>query len=128
MPGYSSGFTIPGILRGDGLEACDSELTGREHVVAVALLYLQHLIDLADFKNVLGQSVIDAANEAGHAPQTRRRGMSSDAGTRIKDGKMSGAGTVGQYLCRFSLPPMAHSTSRVGTSKCAECGVATEQH
>jgi hypothetical protein len=51
----------------DRLKTCHGELAQRQHVVAVALFDLQHLVDLTDGKNVGGQGIVDAADEATHA-------------------------------------------------------------
>jgi hypothetical protein len=52
--------------RGGGLEARHGEAAERQPVVAVAFVCLKHLINLADAEVVLGQGVIDAANELSH--------------------------------------------------------------
>jgi hypothetical protein len=62
-----------GIRSRDWPETCHRELSGRQHVIAVALFDLQNLVDPSDAQDISRQGVIDAADEAGHVLATRRR-------------------------------------------------------
>jgi hypothetical protein len=72
MPLYNAGSWrwVPrlraSVFNGDWFEACHGEAAERQLIVAVALVNLNDLIDLADAKDVLCQCVVGAANELGH--------------------------------------------------------------
>jgi hypothetical protein len=65
-PSAASESAVAGLRSRDSLETCHSEAAERQHVIAIALLDLQNLIDAAHGEDVGGQGVVDAANEAGH--------------------------------------------------------------